>query len=480
MSRTYPKSLEIWEHAGCNQFSANQNCYKKNKLTYHKFYGFISVLKEHKMDRKIITSLLAWKNSPNRLPLILKGTRQVGKSYALLSFGKQHYKNVAYFNLEFTKEIPSIFERDLDPERIVSELSAQKGQSILPNDTLIIFDEIQACESALTSLKYFAEMAPHYHLVAAGSLLGISLNREKRSFPVGKVNLLTLYPMDFEEFLWAIGRKELCSLIQEAYDSFRPLSLHDTAMDLYKTYLAVGGMPEVVKKYANNTDFDFITLTHKTLDHNYIADMAKYAIPAETSRILAAWASVPEQLAKENHKFQYKLIKSGARAGEYKFALDWLKVAGLINTCVHVTEGKLPLSVYAQNDFFKVYMVDTGLLCSKFDISANTVLHSPQSFSGFKGALTENYICQALVTNNITPYYWTSAGKAEVDFVFQDKSGNIIPLEAKSAENTRSKSLKTYREIYKPPYVIRVSAKNFGFENGIKSIPLYAMFCLKI
>ena len=430
------------------------------------------------MERKIIESLLAWKNNPDKQPLILQGARQVGKTYTLLSFGKEHYKNVAYFSMEESREIPAIFERDLNPERIVRSLAALSGQTILPADTLIIFDEIQACEQALASLKYFAERAPEYHIIAAGSLLGVAMKRDKFSFPVGKVQMLHLYPMDFEEFLWAVGQKDLCALIREAYEGYTPLVLHDTAMDWYRTYLIVGGMPRVVQEYAGKRDFDFVRALQRTLNDSYIADMAKYATPQETTRIMAAWSSVPAQLAKENRKFQYKVIKSGARAKDYEIALDWLKAAGMIHKCVHVTEGKLPLSVYAENEVFKVYMVDSGLLCSKFDIPPGAILHSPHSFDGFKGALAENYICQALITCGITPYYWTSPGKAELDFVFQDQHGTIIPLEAKSADNVRSKSLRSYRDIYKPSYSIRVSARNFGFENGIKSIPLYAVFCL--
>ncbi len=431
------------------------------------------------MERKIVKKLLSWKNNPKKMPLLLQGTRQVGKTYALLSFGKQHYKNVAYFSMEDGGGIPAIFERDMNPERIVRELAAYSGVSILPEDTLIIFDEIQACERALTSLKYFAERAPQYHVASAGSLLGVAMNRGKFSFPVGKVDMLSLYPMDFEEFLWAIGQEALCDLIREAYEGLNPLSLHERAMDLYKTYLAVGGMPRAVQEYEDKQDFDFVNVIQKSLNSSYIADMAKYATPQETNRIMAAWASVPAQLAKENHKFQYKVIKSGARANEYEVALDWLSAAGMIHKCIRVNEGKYPLPAYAENEAFKVYMMDSGLLCSKFDIAANVVISTPHSFDGFKGALAENYIMQALVTNGITPYYWSSSGKAEVDFVFHDRQGNVIPLEAKSADNVRSKSLRSYRDIYKPPYVIRVSAKNFGFENGIKSIPLYAVFCLK-
>jgi len=430
------------------------------------------------MVRKIVDTLHEWKYKPDRQPLLLQGARQVGKTYTLLSFGKQYYKNVAYFSMEESKELPAIFERDLNPGRIVKELAVLCGQSIFPEDTLIILDEIQACEQALTSLKYFAERAPQYHIVAAGSLLGVAMKRTKYSFPVGKVDMFHLYPMDFEEFLWAIDEKKLCDIIWESYEGFTPLSLHETAMDFYKAYLAIGGMPRAVQEYANKRDFDFVTSLQRTLNDSYIADMAKYASALETTRIMAAWASVPAQLAKENHKFQYRIIKTGARAYEYDIALDWLKAAGMINKCVQVSEGKLPLSAYAKNEAFKVYMVDTGLLCSKLDIAPGIVMHTPHSFDGFKGALTENYIMQSLVTNGITPYYWCSQGKAEVDFVFQDKQGNIIPLEAKSAENVRSKSLRFYQEKYKPAYCIRVSARNFGFDNGIMSLPLYAVGCI--
>jgi len=431
------------------------------------------------MERKIVKRLIGWKNKIDRMPLLIHGARQVGKTYLALTFGKTHYKNVVYFNMEDSSEITAIFDRDLDPARIVLELSAKCGQSIFKEDTLIIFDEIQACERALTSLKYFCEKSPEYNIIATGSLLGVAINRGKYSFPVGKVEMMQLYPLDFEEFLWATGNDRLCELIKESYKNFTPLSLHDTAMDLYKTYLVVGGMPRAVSEYVNKKDFDYVVAIQKTLNDAYIADMAKYASPHETTKIMAAWASVPTQLAKENQKFQYKVIKSGARAHEYETPLDWLKASGIINKCVRVSEGKMPLAAYADNSAFKIYMVDTGLLCSKLDIVANIILNSPHSFDGFKGALAENYIMQALVTNGFSPFYWESSGKAELDFVFQDRQGNVIPLEAKSATNVRAKSLKKFIEIYTPVYSIRVSAKNFGFENNIKSIPLYALFCLK-
>lgn len=430
------------------------------------------------MERKIIEKLIDWKNSPRRKPLIITGARQVGKTYSALMFGKEHYKNTVYFSMEDSREVQAIFDRDLKPERIVRELSAQSAQSIFPGDTLIIFDEIQSCERALTSLKYFCENAPEYHIIAAGSLLGVAMNREKYSFPVGKVDMLTLHPLDFEEFLMANNNGSLIGLIREAFSDFSPLSLHDMAMDLYKAYLVVGGMPQAVIEYVKTQDFNFVLAAQRTINDAYIADMAKYASPQETTKIMAAWASIPAQLSKENRKFQYKVIKSGARAYEYETSLDWLKFAGIIHKCVRITEGKIPLTAYADNDSFKVYMMDTGLLCSKFGIAANVILSGAPTFDGFKGALAENYICQSLATNGFTPFYWNSNGKAELDFVFQDSQGNIIPLEGKSGDNVKSKSLKQFVSLYKPDYSVRVSAKNFGFENGIKSIPLYALFCL--
>lgn len=431
------------------------------------------------MERKISTKLVDWKNSSKRMPLILYGARQVGKTHTALTFGKKHYKNTVYFNMEESSEVTAIFERDLNHERIIRELSVKSGQSIFKDDTLIIFDEIQACERALTSLKYFCENGQDYHIIAAGSLLGVALNWEKYSFPVGKVDMMTLYPLDFEEFLWATGNQTLSELIREAFRDFKPLSLHETALDLYKTYLVVGGMPRAVTEYVDTQDFNFVLAAQKTLNDSYIADMAKYASPNETNKIMAAWSSAPSQLAKENHKFQYKLIKTGARAYEYELPIDWLKAAGVINKCVKITEGKMPLSAYADADSFKVYMVDTGLLCSKLDIAANVVLGSPVSFDSFKGALAENYVMQALVANGFTPYYWESSGKAELDFVFQNKEGNIVPLETKSADNVKAKSLMTFVAKYKPAWSIRVSARNFGFENNIKSVPLYAVFCIE-
>lgn len=430
------------------------------------------------MERKMSKKLLDWKNNKENIPLILYGARQVGKTYTILSFGKENYKNVAYINFEDNTEISKIFEQDLEVERIIKELSVKLGITILEEDTLIFFDEIQACERALTSLKYFAESKTKYHVVAAGSLLGIAINRQKYSFPVGKVKMLTLYPLDFEEFLWALDKKDLANMIRQAFSEDKEFSLHSLANQYYRLYLAIGGMPRAILEYKEKQDMDFVTAILKDINNSYIADMAKYASPTETTKIMAVYNIISAQLAKENRKFQYKLIKSGARAYEYETAINWLKASGIINQCTKIKEGKLPLSAFIEPESFKIYMSDVGLLCNKFGIPTNIVIVENDNMNDFKGALAENYVCNSLVQCGLKPYYWESNGKAEVDFVVQDKDGNIIPIEVKSSIHTRSKSLNVFKSLYKIPYSIRISTKNFGFENDIRCIPLYSVFCL--
>lgn len=430
------------------------------------------------MKRKITALLTQWKKQPDHKPLLLYGARQVGKTYSALQFGKAKYDNTVYLNFEGNPELAAIFAGNLDPGRLTTALSAYMGQTILPKKTLLIFDEIQACERALTSLKYFCEQAPEYDIVAAGSLLGVALNRETYSFPVGKVDMITMYPLDFEEFLWALGQEAMANLIREAFASCQEFALHDKAMELYRLYLVMGGMPQAVKNYVDSRDFNFVLNAQKTLENAYVADMAKYASPQETTRMLAVWSSLPSQLAKENKKFQYKLIKSGARAYQYETALSWLSTAGLIHKCTCVSQGTMPLEAFADPNTFKVYLTDTGLLCAKFGIPAPMVLQAPHSFDTFKGALTENFVMQALVTAGLKPHYWTSSGTAEVDFVYQDGAGNVVPLEVKAATHVRSRSLKLFMEKYKSPYGLRVSGRNFGIEGNLYSIPLYSVFAL--
>ena len=430
------------------------------------------------MERKMSKKLLEWKNNKEKTPLIVYGARQVGKTYTILSFGKENYNNVAYINFEDNSEISKIFEQDLEVERIIMELSVKLGISILEEDTLIFFDEIQACERALTSLKYFAESKKKYHIIAAGSLLGIAINRQKYSFPVGKVKMITLYPLDFEEFLWALDKKDLANMIRQAFAQNKEFSLHSLANEYYRLYLAIGGMPRAIIEYKEKQDMDFVTAILKDINNSYIADMAKYATSTETTKIMAVYNIISAQLAKENKKFQYKLIKSGARAYEYETAINWLNASGIINQCTKTKEGKLPLSAFIEPESFKIYMSDVGLLCNKFGIPTNIVIVENDNMNDFKGALAENYVCNALVQCGLKPYYWESNGKAEVDFVVQDKDGNIIPIEVKSSIHTRSKSLNVFKSLYKIPYSIRISTKNFGFENDIKCIPLYSVFCL--
>jgi len=433
------------------------------------------------MKRLILDNLIKWKSSPHRQPLLLKGARQVGKTYVLLEeFGKKYYDNVVYLHFEGnTTTLHKIFEPDLNPSRIIEELSAHSRQSILPEKTLIIFDEIQACEKALTSLKYFCEEAPEYHIVAAGSLLGLAINRGNFSFPVGKVNIMTMYPLSFEEFLLATGNEVLIEKIKESYTSFSPLPTvyHNLALDLYHKYLVVGGYPAAVKTYIETQNLDAVRAVQADISEAYIADMAKYANPSETVRSIAIFNTLPSQLAKENTKFQYAVIKSNARAKDYELSLQWLKNASVVLENIKTTESKIPLELYEQIDSFKIYYSDVGLLCLKSGILPQDVIVNSNLSDRARGLLAENYVAEQLVTLKQKLHYWESDGKAEIDFILR-LGDDVVPLEVKSADNVRSRSLKVFVDKYSPKYSIRLSTKNFGFENGIKSIPLYAIFCL--
>lgn len=432
------------------------------------------------MKRLITDKLIEWKNSPSRKPLLVKGARQVGKTYTLLEFGKNYYDNVVYLHFEGnTVTLNKIFAPDLNPKRIIEELSAYSKQTIFPNKTLIIFDEIQACEQALTSLKYFAEEAPEFHIVAAGSLLGLAINRGNFSFPVGKVDILTMYPLSFEEFLFATSNDSLIVKIRDSYTSFTPIAdvYHNLALELYKKYLVVGGYPAVVKNYLETENFDSVRSVQADISDSYIADMTKYATPNETIRSIAIFNTLPSQLAKENTKFQYAVVKSNARAKDYELSLQWLKAANVVLENVKVTEGKLPLSVYEQIDSFKIYYSDVGLLCFKSGILPQDIIVNSSGSDKARGLLAENYVAEQLIAQSYRLNYWESGGKAELDFIIR-KDDSVIPVEVKSADNVRARSLKVFVEKYTPTYSIRLSTKNFGYENGIKSIPLYAVFCL--
>jgi predicted AAA+ superfamily ATPase len=445
------------------------------------------------MKRLIDNKLLSWKNRSNKMPLLLFGARQVGKTTSVIDFGKAQYSNTVVFNFESNEALQNIFEKNLSPARIISELEVFSGQGIQKGTTLIFFDEVQACPKALTSLKYFCEEAPEYHIIAAGSLLGVAINRRRKkqnvssaesfvnpvSYPVGKVEILTMYPMTFEEFLLNVN-PYLSSEIQRCYADFAPLSetAHEKALELFRVYLYTGGMPHAVFAYSEEKDLDAVRIRQNEIHALYSLDMAKYTTAAEQIKIKAIYASVPAQLAKENKKFQYSLVKSGARAVTYEEGLDWLIEAGLIIKCGKVTAGKLPLGSYIDLQSYKIYLSDVGLLNAKGNIPKNIVL-TENGFGGeAKGAMTENYVAQELIAGGHTIAYWESNGKAEVDFLIQTEDG-VIPVEVKSETNVQAKSLKEYVRKFEPAYSVRISAKNFGFENNIKSIPLYAVFCLK-
>ena len=430
------------------------------------------------MKRLIEQRLYEWKNSLNRKPLLIYGARQIGKTYSMLTFGKEHYANVVYCNFESTMDLHAIFERNLDPERIVSAISAMYNTEITKGNTLIIFDEIQACERALTSLKYFQEQANDYHVIAAGSLLGLSINRGLYSFPVGKVDMLTMYPLTFEEFLLATGNEQLVSLIQEAYVKYSPVALHEKAMDLYRTYLVVGGYPAAVQKYLDTGSFNAVRAEQSSISNAYIADMAKYATPSEMIKSIEVYNSLLSQLSKENTKFQYSVIGSKARAKDYEMSIAWLKSANVVLHCQRTSEGKYPLSLYEDRTSFKIYYSDVGLLTMRMSIAPNAILQPYNLSDKMRGMMAENFVAEQLAANGFSLYYWTSENSAEVDFVIQQDSYSI-PIEVKSSDNVKAKSLQTYIKKYSPKYSIRISSKHFGNENGIRSIPLYAIFCLK-
>ena len=434
------------------------------------------------MKRKILHKLLHWKtSSKKRSPILLLGVRQCGKTYILKEFGENFYENVVYVNFETNLLIHKEFEKDISPLRIISFIEVFFGVQIIPDRTLIIFDEIQSCERAVTSLKYFSELAPQFHVIGAGSLLGVAINREKFSFPVGQVEMMKMFPMDFEEFLLASGKESYIAKIKECAGNFSPMPdvLHEEMLDFYRKYLVTGGMPAVVKEFVETGSLSTIADVQQKIIDSYSADMAKYADNSETVKIKACYDSIPAQLAKENKKFQYKIVKRGGTASIFGPALDWLDSAGVILKCSRLTEGSLPPSAFIDFSNFKIYMSDSGLLTLKAQMPQQMILLNDEMSSNFKGALTENFVAESLASMGYNLWYWTSGNTAEIDFVIMI-DGKIIPVEVKSGNRVKSRSLSVYREKYKPEYSIRFSEKNFGFENGIKSIPLYAVFVLAL
>lgn len=431
------------------------------------------------MYRKISQKLLAWKESPFRKPLLLQGARQVGKTFSVLEFGRNNYENVAYFNFETNTQLNATFEENIEPGYLLPVLSHIAGTSIIKEKTLIIFDEVQLCERALTSLKYFCEQAPEYHITALGSLLGVAVNRKTYSFPVGKVDMLTMYPMDMEEFLLALDESYLLEKIKACFTdkTAMPAALHQSALELYRQYLVVGGMPEAVMIFSKTKDYVFVRHIQDTILASYLNDMSKYNTENEIKKTRLTYDNITVQLSKKNTRFQYKLIKSGARAAEFENAIEWLILSGIVDQVYKVEQIKKPLANYRDIDAFKIYLSDVGLLCAKKDIIANDILYMVDELNDFKGGMTENYVHNQLKINDYTTYYWESDRGAEIDFIIQ-REGKLIPIEVKAADNTRAKSLKLYMDRFEPAYAIKLSTKNFAQEDNKLIIPLYAAFCI--
>lgn len=431
------------------------------------------------MKRKITNQLIEWKNNPERKPLIINGARQVGKTYIIERFGEEHYDSMLYLNMEIENSLNKFFETELSPPKIIQYLEATRMQEIVPGKTLIFIDEIQTCERAITSLKYFCEQMPEHHIIAAGSLLGVAINREKFSFPVGKVNEISMYPMDFEEFLWAMHGELIAEMIKEHFtgNQAMPEAYHNVALDWYQKYFIIGGMPAAVSQFVKTESFIKCQNIQNEILNQYLIDMSKYAEPTTGIKIRACYNSIPAQLAKENAKFQYKVVQRGGTATIFGEAIDWLIFAGITLKCQRIDHGFTPVSAYVDLINFKLYMADIGLLTLHSKIPLQTILSPIEIDNIFLGAMTENYIAQVLTCRRHPLMYWESDGKAEVDFVLQI-GNDVIPVEVKKGKRNRSKSLHLFIEKYKSSYAIRISKKNFGFENGIKSVPLYAAFCI--
>ncbi len=427
------------------------------------------------MDRYIYSNLVAWKNSAGRKPLMLEGARQVGKTHLLKQLGQQEYENFYYLNFDETPDACSLFEGSLSAKSILSKLSVYFQTRITPDNSLICFDEIQECDGALASLKYFCEDAPEYHIATAGSLLGVKLKGSK-GFPVGKVTLRNVFPLSFTEFLNALGKSGWVKLLKElsVHDKI-PTIFHNELTDALKTYMFVGGMPEAVNKYVQVNNLEEVRQVQRDILRTYELDFAKHATAADAAKISLIWDIIPSQLAKENKKFIYSVIKESARAREYESAIQWLVDADLILKCYNVSKPGIPLNAYVNHEFFKTYLHDVGLLGAMSQLRAKVLLSGDALFQEYKGALTENFILQSL-TNHLGNqlFYWTSEGKAEVDFLV-DMGGTPLPIEVKSGRSKQKRSLQVYRDKYTPRLAVRTSPMNMAFDGSLLNIPLYAI-----
>ena len=426
------------------------------------------------MYRIAIEKLYKWKNSKRRKPLIIEGARQVGKTWLMKEFGKQAYADTVYINFDSNSRMADLFSADLDTDRLIMGLELYAGRKINPDNTLLIFDEVQEVPRALASLKYFYENAPQYHIVCAGSLLGVALH-QGTSFPVGKVDFLKLYPLSFSEFLMATGNERFAELLKKQ-DYEMITSFKQTYIDALTHYYFVGGMPEAVQSFAESKDFNEVRAIQKRILAAYEQDFSKHAPNEIVPKIRMLWNSIPSQLARENKKFIYGLVREGGRAREYETAIMWLSDCGLVHKVSRVNAAGIPLKAYEDLKAFKLFIVDVGLLGCMTGLRQRTLLDGDDLFVEFKGALTEQYVCQQLKTiEDLGVYYYTNdRGSCEIDFVV-DTGEQIVPIEVKAETNLRAKSLKTYRERFEPELSVRTSMADYKKEDWLLNLPLYAI-----
>jgi len=431
------------------------------------------------MKRRHYSNLLEWKESKKRKPLLLQGARQVGKTYLVNEFGENEYKNYIYLNFELDTSLEILFRGKLNPKEIIKNMSLYLGIKIDHKNTLIFFDEIQMIPRALSSLKYFYEQAPEFHIIAAGSLLGVSVGKQS-SFPVGKVNFLHMYPLSFSEYLLAFGEELLVEALNK-HDTNTAINelLHHKLQDHLKMYLYLGGMPEVLYDYLEHKDIQSVRAIQNDILMAYEKDFSKYTIPSQAIKTAELWRSIPYQLARENKKFKYGDVRKNSRAATYEQTIEWLKNAGLIHISYSINTPKLPLPAYTDYSKFKVFMLDTGLLGAMLNISSDIIIKPNKLFIEYNGAFIENFVAMELIQNgNPQLYYWTSKSDAEVDFIIQLQD-NIYPVEVKSGNSRNLKSIRSYAEKYIPKNIFRLSPRNFFVDKEFIDLPLYATFLLR-
>lgn len=436
------------------------------------------------MERTTLSKLLKWKEKKHRKPLLMTGVRQCGKTYIIREFGKKEFESMAYFNFDGNAGLKSIFDFDFDVERIVDELAnIVYGDKIISGKTLVVFDEIQDCPRAIQSLKYFCENMPDLHIIAAGSLLGVALRKEGMSFPVGKIDRMEMYPMSFEEFVVADGGKKYIDGIKKMKFESEIPEIYTVPFEKYlKNYYIIGGMPEAVQTWVDTHDYKEVEEVQDRILKDYADDFGKHTTPDTATKIRLIWDAIPSQIARENNKFIFSHVKKGARSKDLEDALEWLVHAGIAYKLNLVSNPELPLAGMADHTYFKVYMADVGLLRRKSNVNYRTILEGDTSFIHFKGALTENYIMTQLKCLGVESYFWRTKADAEIDFI-SDHEGILLPIEVKSADNTKAKSLHMFCNRYQPKMAVKTSLKNVGDnmdgDTHVWSIPLYMIYRLK-